>query len=355
MLFGISIVIATYNSQRVLTRVLKSIQKQDFPKEKLEIILVDGGSVDATVEIGRRFKAKILNNPRTEPVYGKHLGFLNAKFKFVMFLDHDEVLLKRNSLRRRLEILRSNPQVKAIAGGNYRSPKNSSVISEYINDFGDPFSFFIYRVSKKEGFFFNCMKSRFDTFSENKDFAIFDFSNSRELPITELVAGGAVIDATFIKENFPSLVRDWRLLPHVFYFLVSKNPRILVLKKDPIIHYSSTSLRDYLAKLRWRVKNNIFFGETLGVSGFIGREKYQPKSIGSRIKKYFFIPYSFLLLFPLIDSFKLIIERKDYRYLFHFFITLYCSILIVFYLVLKIFGYMPNIRSYDEKKVIDDK
>lgn len=353
MLSGISIVTATYNSQKVLPRVLKSIRSQVFPQKRLEIILVDGGSVDDTLEIGKKFKAKIIKNPKTEPVYGKYLGFLKSKYRFVMFLDHDEVLLRRDSLKRRLEILESNREVKAIAGGNYRSPKNSSIVCDYINDFGDPFSFFIYRISKKEKFYYQDMRSKYSIILENKDFAIFDFSDSYELPITELVAGGAVIDADFIKNNFPLVKKDWRLLPHIFNFLISKSPRVLILKKDPITHYSSRTLREYLAKLRWRIKNNIFFRETLGVSGFSGREKFQTSF--SRAKKYFFIPYSLSFILPLIDSIKLCVERKDYRYLFHSFVTLYCSVLIIFYSILKIFGYRPSIRSYDEKKVIGHK
>ncbi len=46
MLSSISIVIPTYNSERVLPLCLESIKEQGYPKEKIEIIIADGGFTD---------------------------------------------------------------------------------------------------------------------------------------------------------------------------------------------------------------------------------------------------------------------------------------------------------------------
>ena len=52
---SISIVIPTYNSERTLSLCLGSIAEQDYPREKIEIIIADGGSKDRTLEIAEKF------------------------------------------------------------------------------------------------------------------------------------------------------------------------------------------------------------------------------------------------------------------------------------------------------------
>ena len=59
----ITIVIPTLNSQQVLYTCLKSVIEQNYPKTKLEIIVVDGGSVDDTLSIAQKFNVKMINNP----------------------------------------------------------------------------------------------------------------------------------------------------------------------------------------------------------------------------------------------------------------------------------------------------
>jgi glycosyltransferase involved in cell wall biosynthesis len=45
----ISIVLTTYNSEKVVERTLKGIIEQDFPLNRVELIIVDGGSKDNTL------------------------------------------------------------------------------------------------------------------------------------------------------------------------------------------------------------------------------------------------------------------------------------------------------------------
>ncbi|MBL7085732.1 MAG: glycosyltransferase [Candidatus Cloacimonetes bacterium] len=46
----VSVVIPTYNSERTLGMCLESIRKQGYPRNKIEIIIGDGGSTDRTLE-----------------------------------------------------------------------------------------------------------------------------------------------------------------------------------------------------------------------------------------------------------------------------------------------------------------
>src|SRR5690606_9030906 len=90
--FPLTIAIATFNSEKRLTDVLQAIRKQEIYGSKLELLIIDGGSTDETLKIVKKFDAVVIKNPKTEPVFAKYLAFHKAKGKFLLYLDHDEVL-----------------------------------------------------------------------------------------------------------------------------------------------------------------------------------------------------------------------------------------------------------------------
>ena len=72
---SISFVIPTFNSERVLGKCLESIRAQDYPSDKIEIIIVDAGSTDRTLEITKEYEIdKLLCNPLQTGEAGKALG-----------------------------------------------------------------------------------------------------------------------------------------------------------------------------------------------------------------------------------------------------------------------------------------
>ena len=50
----ISLILTTYNSSRLLTRTLESIEQQDYPQ--IEVNIKDGGSTDGTLDIIKDYK-----------------------------------------------------------------------------------------------------------------------------------------------------------------------------------------------------------------------------------------------------------------------------------------------------------
>lgn len=93
---SISIVIPTLNAARVLEKCLASIKIQDYPKDKLEIIIADGGSKDRTLEIAKKYGAKICKNLLKTGEAGKAAGVKKAKGKLIAFIDSDNILPDKN-------------------------------------------------------------------------------------------------------------------------------------------------------------------------------------------------------------------------------------------------------------------
>jgi glycosyltransferase involved in cell wall biosynthesis len=346
----VSIVIATFNSEKTLPMVLGALQKQTYPKEKIEILLIDGGSADKTLEIGKRYNCVIIPNPKTEPVYAKFLGYTHAKGKYLMYLDHDEVVENKNSIKNKVSLMAQNEQTKAVISTGYKKPASLPSINNYINEFGDPFSFFIYRLSKDAGFFLKQMKECYPIVQEDKDGVVFNLHTVSSLPIIELCAMGSMVDATYMKKAFPETLERQQLIPHFFYLLNSGKNYIAISKNDALIHYSVESMGKYKNKIKWRVKNNIFHTKRLGQAGFLGREAFQPKS--EKIKKYLFLPYAFTFIAPIYDAVVLSITRRNLYYMVHVPLVVYTASLIIWYSLLKALGYSPQLKSYDNSKVV---
>ena len=95
---SISVIVPTRNSERTLERCLRSILEQNYPKKRIELIIVDAFSSDRTVEIAKRFDAKVLLNPRTTGEAGKAIGVKIAEGEILAFIDSDNILVSKDWL-----------------------------------------------------------------------------------------------------------------------------------------------------------------------------------------------------------------------------------------------------------------
>ena len=63
-----SICIPTYNSEKTLQYTLDSIKRQDIDENQIEVLIVDGGSTDKTIEIAKQYSfVTILENKKRLP------------------------------------------------------------------------------------------------------------------------------------------------------------------------------------------------------------------------------------------------------------------------------------------------
>lgn len=347
----ISIVIATYNS-KYLVKVLESIRMQNIDQKNIEILLVDGGSTDATLKIGRKYHCRIIKNPRIEPVYAKYLGLVHSHGKYILYLDHDEVIENSSSITKKIEILLNYRYVKAVVGSGYKNPKGFSKINNYVNDYGDPFSYYVYKLSRKDNFFVETMNLKYRRVNENENCVIYKLNIKKTLPPIELVQGGSMFDRDYIVNNYPGILKEYYSVPHLFIYICERFPYIAIIKNDPLLHYSSENLMKYLKKIDWRIKNNIYHYDTMGRAGFLGREKIQKEYSGYR--KYLFIPYSLSVVLPLIDAIYLSLSRKDGAYLLHLPLCIYTSLSIIFHMGANIIGKKPVLKNYDNTVQIVD-
>jgi len=83
----ISIIIRTYNEDKYLDKLLSSIENQDID-DKIEIIVVDSGSIDDTLNICRRFDVKLVHINKKNFTFGRSLnkGIEISSGKYCVFV-----------------------------------------------------------------------------------------------------------------------------------------------------------------------------------------------------------------------------------------------------------------------------
>lgn len=155
----ISAVVPVYNGQRFIADCLNSLLKQTRKFD--EIIVVDDGSTDDTVEMVKKFPVKLMelkgNKGRS---YARNVGLAEIKSDFVLFVEADAIY-SSNFLKLCLKHFK-NPKVAGVIGkqevwnrgeGVWAKCKSAEREANFLDY--KPFSAWLYRVSlvkKLKGF-----------------------------------------------------------------------------------------------------------------------------------------------------------------------------------------------------------
>lgn len=83
----ISVIIPTLNEEKFLSKTLEGLSKQTF--RDFEIIIVDGYSTDRTVEIAKKFGARIIQTRKKGVSVARNIGARAARGKIIAMTDAD--------------------------------------------------------------------------------------------------------------------------------------------------------------------------------------------------------------------------------------------------------------------------
>lgn len=92
-----SVIIPVYNEERYIENCILSLLRQDYPKEKIELMFVDGNSTDGTKSIIDKYSAKypdlikVYHNPNKTAPYAMNIGINESAGDYIIRLDaHSE-------------------------------------------------------------------------------------------------------------------------------------------------------------------------------------------------------------------------------------------------------------------------
>ncbi len=90
----VSIVIPAYNSANSIAETIEACLNQDYPKDRLEIIVADDGSADNTGEIIQNYPVRYLRQNNMGPANARNTGWKSSKGEIICFTDSDCVPAK---------------------------------------------------------------------------------------------------------------------------------------------------------------------------------------------------------------------------------------------------------------------
>lgn len=93
-LVKLSVIVPTYNEERGIERTLRSISQQTLPRKDYEIIVVDGGSTDRTVEIASNYADTVIPQIHKGVGGARNDGALIARGTILVHTDADVVVSK---------------------------------------------------------------------------------------------------------------------------------------------------------------------------------------------------------------------------------------------------------------------
>lgn len=137
---NISVVVIGYNEAANLDATFHAIKAMDYPLEKIELIYVDSGSRDGSVEIARKYADKIFIEDRfPSPGRNRNRGLMEASHDIVHFIDGDVII--DNAYLRNIIPLFNKQKAHAITGKlEELNPNIYNLMAMYAN------------TTKKEGY-----------------------------------------------------------------------------------------------------------------------------------------------------------------------------------------------------------
>lgn len=88
----ISIVIPAYNEEKRIERSLIALTNQTIPRDRYELIVVDGGSKDKTRDIAEKYADQVFIQESSRVAGARNDGFLRAQYDLVATTDADSIV-----------------------------------------------------------------------------------------------------------------------------------------------------------------------------------------------------------------------------------------------------------------------
>ena len=132
----LSVIVPIYQEEKYISKCIDSMLSQDYPKDDLEIILVDGMSKDRTREIVATYTAKypfirMIDNPERIAPCAMNRGIKEAKGDVIMRLDA-HVYYPKNYFSLLVEKLNELPGAENVGALCNTLPVNDSITAQSI-------------------------------------------------------------------------------------------------------------------------------------------------------------------------------------------------------------------------------
>jgi len=137
----VSFIIPVYNAEKYIESCLRTIFSQKYPREKMEVLVVDGGSTDDTKKIAKEFPIVLIHNKNRIAEDGLSVGIRKSKGEILVFMGADQELATKDWLEKMIEPVLENVDIFGVRS-LWLARKGDSIANRYCLylQIADPFA-----------------------------------------------------------------------------------------------------------------------------------------------------------------------------------------------------------------------
>lgn len=305
----ITILIVTLNNERSLPECLRRIREQDYPKNKIDYLNIDGGSHDATSSLMKSAGFRTVESPIKHNAEAQRaVGLQKAKHNLIVSLDADNYLPDAGWLRKMVQPFIDNPSVVHAGTLHYTYRKNDTAFNRYCALFGvvDPVVFYMGKADRMPQYvraWNNGIK-----LSERPEYSIIRFTKDT---LPTVGCNGVIYRKDLLLKHAKSTPKDFIHID-VFIDLISKGFDVFAVVNAGVIHDTAVDLRSLMRK-------RMLFLKYYNMNRSVNRRYYvfNPESNKDRKRLFLFIVYTITIVRPLMDSIRGFISIPDAAWFLH--------------------------------------
>ncbi len=305
---SVSVVMATFNSERTIRKALESVRSQNYPQETIEIIIADGGSKDKTLAIAKKYNVRIINVPKElqNAEYNKGLGVNAAKNEILLLLDSDNILPHKEWFRKMIVPFIKNKSIVGVEPLRFHYDPKMTLLDRYFSLLGgnDPVAYYLHKNSHLSWVF-----DTYNLYGESKDMGEYYLVKFSPDKIPALGGNGAAIRRKLLLKE-ASADPDHFFHIDVNVDLIRKGYNTYGIFKDSIIHLTNNNVIPFLKRRKYYIEKYHF--EDMSKRRY---SVYEPPKDTFNLIKYSI--YSATLVKPLYDSMRGFMKIRDVAWFLH--------------------------------------
>ena len=128
---AVTVVVPVRNCEKTIGKTLDAIGKLDYPRDKLEVIVVDGISSDKTKDIVQQYPVRMLTQSAEGLNQARNAGLENSNGEIIAYTDGDCVVSTK--WLRKIVANFDDPEVGAV-GGNVVGYRKDNLFAQYADN-----------------------------------------------------------------------------------------------------------------------------------------------------------------------------------------------------------------------------
>lgn len=319
---SISIVSTMYNPNKaVFKRVLEAIKNQDYPKNKIEHLLIDMGSNKDIISFAKKYGCRVIDKRDVLSAEArKSIGLQEAKNDLVLFLNLDNIMMDNRYLRRLAEPFLKEKNIVASFPLHFHYRKKMSLVDRYCALFGvaDPVVLYLKKNDRQPWYVDDLKLGK--TIKKTSQYSVIEFDESTLPTVGD---NGYLVDR---KTLLMSPNQNERYIHiDVFVDLLKQGyNKFAVIKTPTIEHHVDDSLISLVGR-------RAFYAYGLSSQKYTTKRRYltfNPSSPRDVKNIFLFALFTVTIIQPLLLSIKGYLKIRDIAWFLH---PIACVVFLVYY------------------------